>query len=122
MKLSRWLKIVGSLCFLLLWIPFAMIMITGPFAGALGAENAPKSFFWTMTPWVALTIGFGVMAVLSFIVAGIAGSMSNILIEAKGQEADAEILSISDTGSRVNDDPVVDFSLKIGRASCRERV
>ena len=39
--------------------------------------------------------------------------MSNILIEAKGQDAVAEILSINDTGTRINDNPVINFSLRV---------
>ncbi|HJS51634.1 MAG TPA: hypothetical protein VJ781_07010, partial [Pyrinomonadaceae bacterium] len=33
--------------------------------------------------------------------------------EAKGQDADAEILSIKDTGTRINDNPVLNFSLRV---------
>ena len=91
-----------------------MIMITGPFSDVIwGSGQAPANVFWSMTPWVVLTIAFGAGAAFFFIASGIVGGMSNILIEAKGQDAEAEILTIKDTGTRINDDPVVAFSLRV---------
>jgi|SRR5688572_4576813 hypothetical protein len=117
MKISNWLKALGGICFLVLWIPFAMIMITGPLSIAIwGPEQmaaGQTNVFWQMTPWVILTIAFGVGATVFFIASLIASGMSNILIEAKGQDADAEILSIKDTGTRINDNPVLNFSLRV---------
>jgi len=117
MRTANWLKILGVLCFLVLWIPFAMIMITGPLSIAIcGPEQAAAgqtNIFWQMTPWVILTIAFGVGATVFFIGSLIASGMSNILIEAKGQDAVAEILSINDTGTRINDNPVINFSLRV---------
>lgn len=115
MKVANLLRILALVCFLVLWIPFAMIMITGPLSLAIwGPEQASStSVFWSMTPWVVLTTALGVAAAFFFIASSVAGGMSNILIEAKGQDAEAEILTIKDTGTRINDDPVVAFSLRV---------
>ena len=117
MKIANWLKALGGICFLILWIPFAMIMVTGPLSIAIwGPEQEAASqtnIFWQMTPWVILTVALGLGATVFFIASLIAGGMSNILIEAKGQDAEAEILSIKDTGTRINDNPVITFSLRV---------
>ena len=117
MKIANGLKVLGVVCFLILWLPFAMIMITGPLSIAIwGPEQmaaGQTNVFWQMTPWVILTIALGAGATVFFIASLIAGGMSNILIEAKGQDAEAEILTIKDTGSRINDDPVITFSLRV---------
>lgn len=115
MKVANLLRILALVCFLLLWIPFAMIMITGPLSLAIwGPEQAfSTSVLWSMTPWVVLTVALGVGAAFFFIASSVAGGMSNVLIEAKGQDAEAEILTIKDTGTRINDAPVVSFTLRV---------
>ena len=115
MKVANLLRILALVCFLILWIPFAMIMITGPFSLTIwGPDHASsKNAFWSMTPWVVLTTVLGVAAAFFLIASSIASGMSNILIEAKGADAEAEILTIKDTGTRINDDPVVQFSLRV---------
>lgn len=115
MKVANLLRILALVCFLVLWIPFAMIMITGPLSLAIwGPEQASStSVLWSMTPWVVLTVALGVGAAFFFIASSVAGGMSNVLIEAKGQDAEAEILTIKDTGTRINDAPVVSFTLRV---------
>jgi hypothetical protein len=71
------------------------------------------SFLWQMTPWVAATIAFGIGATVFFIASMVIGGMSNIMIEAKGQDAEAQIVRINDTGTRINDNPVVEFTLQV---------
>jgi hypothetical protein len=117
MKIANWLRILGVFCFFALWFPFAMIMITGPLSIAIWSPEkiaaSQSNPIWQVTPWVVLTVALGLGAAFFFVASSIAGGMSNILIEAKGHDADAEILSISDTGTRINDNPVINFSLRV---------
>ena len=90
-------------------------MVTGPLSTVIfGSEPRPDSgLFWTMTPWVVLTVALGIACAFCFIASLIAGGLSNISIMAKGQDAQATVLSIQETGTTVNDNPVIDFSLEV---------
>jgi hypothetical protein len=112
------LRVLSLIFFLLLWIPFAMIMLTGPLSLVISGPdaaiaNGPESLLWGMGIWVVLTVGLGLAATFFFIASLVISGMSNIMIEAKGQDAEAEIVSVSDTGTRINDNPVVAFSLNV---------
>jgi hypothetical protein len=72
-----------------------------------------SNILWQMTPWIVLTVALGLGAGFCFVSAGIIGGMSNIWTEAKGFDAEAEILSVNDTGTRINDNPVISFSLRV---------
>ncbi len=65
------------------------------------------------SPWLyamgALFAGTFIFLIASLIV----GAVSNHRILASGQEAEAKILAIADTGTRINDNPVIEFSLQI---------
>lgn len=115
MKLAKVLKTLGGLFFLLVWIPFAMIFVTGYFSENIGSSPASQDggLFWTMTPWIILTISFGVATAFCFIASLLVGGLSNLTIMAKGLDAEATILAITDTGSSVNDNPIIDFSLEV---------
>ena len=117
MKLAKSLKALSAVCFLLLWIPFAMIMITGPLSIVIwGPESvgAPSNgLFWTMTPWVIMTLALGLGCAFFLIASLLIGGMLNLWMLGTGQDAEAIILATKDTGSRVNDNPVVDFSLEV---------
>lgn len=118
MKLAKLLKRLSSICFLLMWIPFVMVMINGPLSmmsGNLDDIQAAGSIFsspWFYAMW-ALFAGTFIFFIASLIVGGI----SNRRVIANGQDAEAKILAIADTGTRINDNPVIDFSLQIQPAN-----
>lgn len=118
MKLAKLLQWLSGICFLLMWIPFAMVMINGPLrlaTGSLEDMKAVESIF--TSPWMyalgALFAGTFVFLIASMIV----GGLSNQWTLASGQEAEAKILAIAETGTRINDNPVIDFSLQIQPAN-----
>ncbi len=114
MDLAKFLRRLSGLCFLLMWIPFALVMINGPLSMASGRlddiQSAADIFNspWMYAMW-ALFAGTFVFFIASLAVSGI----SNVRIIANGQESDAKILAITDTGTRINDNPVIEFSLQI---------
>lgn len=122
MKLAKILKRLSGLCFLLLWIPFAIVMINGPFAiafnGPEAAERAMNTgFFSGVGIWMvllfALVVGSAVFMVASILI----GGMANRRVINTGQDAKAKILSIGETGTRINGNPVVDIALEIQPAT-----
>jgi hypothetical protein len=118
MKLAKILKWLSSICFLLMWIPFAMVMINGPLrlmSGNIEDMKAVESIF--TSPWLYMMGALFVGTFVFFIASLIVGAISNQRILAGGQEAEAKILDIRDTGTRINDNPVIDFSLQVQPAN-----
>lgn len=114
MKLAKWLRRLSTICFLLMWIPFALVMIDGPLrmaSGNIEDLKAAESIFnspWMIAMW-ALFAGTFVFLLASLLV----GTISNRRILASGQSAEARILALSDTGTRINQNPVVNISLEV---------
>lgn len=118
MKLSKLLKRLSSICFLLMWIPFAMVMINGPLSmasGNLSDIEAAGDIF--SSPWMYAMGALFAGTFIFFIGSMVVGGLANKRVIAKGQDAEAKILSITDTGTRINDNPVVDFSLQVQPAN-----
>jgi len=118
MKLAKLLKALSGICFLLMWIPFAMVMINGPLRLATGnPEDMQAAESILTSPWMyamwALFAGTFIFLIASLVI----GGLSNRRILASGQDAEAKILAMTDTGTRINDNPVIDFSLQIQPAS-----
>ncbi|MEZ5429041.1 MAG: hypothetical protein R2747_22535 [Pyrinomonadaceae bacterium] len=118
MKLAKWLRRLSGICFLLLWVPFVMIMVNGPLSIALNgpekaAENMSQDFFAGTGLWIALTVGMGVASTVLMVASLAVGGLSNRRVIANGQDADARILAIADTGTRINNNPVVNFALEV---------
>jgi hypothetical protein len=118
MKSAKLLKRLSSICFLLMWIPFAAVMIKGPLSLATGDPEAAQTAESLLTsPWMyALGVLFAGTFIF-FIASLIIGGLSNRRILASGKDAEAKILTIADTGTRINDNPVIDFSLQVQPAS-----
>ena len=114
MDLAKLLRRLGGICFLLMWIPFAMVMINGPLSMASGKlEDIQSAADVFTSPWFYAMWGLFAGTFVFFIASMIAAGISNQRIIANGQDAEAKILAINDTGSRINDNPVVEFSLQI---------
>ena len=105
MKLAKFLNRLTVVCFLLMWIPFAMMMIN---IGDMPAAESPFT-----NPWMVATSVLFVATFVFFFASLIVGWLSNKLILASGQDAQAKILAIADTGTRINDNPVIEFSLQV---------
>lgn len=118
MKIAKILKKLGWLCFLLLWIPFGILMFKGPLSIALNgpesvAENMGGDFFGSMGIWIGLIAFFAIMSGVFMVGSIIVGGISNRRVIAKGLDAEAKILQLKDTGTRIKDNPVVNFSLEV---------
>lgn len=109
MRLAKFLNKLTVACFLLMWIPFAMVMIN------IGSIQTAESFFtnpWTIAMWVLFAATF-----VCFFASLIVGWWSNRVVLASGQDAEAKILAIADTGTRINENPVLEFSLQVQPAN-----
>jgi len=56
---------------------------------------------------------FLILSISMMFISLIAGSLKNISLMSKGKEARAEILSVKESGTRINENPVLDFRLKV---------
>lgn len=118
MKIAKLLKRLSSICFLLMWVPFAIVMINGPLSmvsGNLDDIQSAGSIF--SSPWMYVMWTMFAGTFIFFIASMVVGAISNQRVIATGQNAQAKILAIADTGTRINDNPVIDFSLQVQPAS-----
>jgi len=58
-------------------------------------------------------IFFLILSISMMFISLIASSLKNISLMSKGIEARAEILSVRESGTRINENPVLDFRLKV---------
>ena len=111
MILSERMRKLGWLFFRLMWIPFIALMI-----GMMGMPNGEYS--WSELPIIAryslIGVGlFGAAATILLIGAPIASTLTNQSIATKGIPAEGKILKISDTGTTINNNPVVRLLLEV---------
>ncbi|HEY8560450.1 MAG TPA: resistance to Congo red protein [Pyrinomonadaceae bacterium] len=114
MKLAKSLKSLSGVCFLLMWVPFAMVMLNGPLKLAAGnSQDLPAVESVLSSPWMFAMWTLFAGTFVFFIGSLIVGALSNRRILRSGQPGEATILDIADSGMRINDDPVIYFSLQI---------
>ncbi|MDF1501281.1 MAG: hypothetical protein P1P76_12510 [Anaerolineales bacterium] len=108
---SRILLRVGWLLFALGWIPF-----TGIFIGLIGFPEG--SYDWAELPtltrysMIATGITFG-FAMLSIFSSPLLSWLTNRRVLKEGQVADAKVLEMWDTGTTINENPMVGFRLEV---------
>jgi hypothetical protein len=110
----RWtptLRRFSWLMFGLAWIPFTLI-----FVGMIGLPDG--SYAWTELPLVTRIglIGSGVMFALSMvglIGAPIMGLISSQSVIRSGRKGQATIIDMQDTGTTINQNPLVHFTLQV---------
>jgi hypothetical protein len=105
--LRRW----GWISFSLMWLPFTTLMIA-----MIGMPDG--EYAWAELPLLArvsLLIGgfFVLTSTILLVGAPIVGAVINRRIISSGRLASAKILSIADTGTTINRDPVVHFVLEV---------
>jgi hypothetical protein len=106
-QLRRW----GWISFSIMWLPFTTLMVA--MMGMPSGEYA-----WAELPLLArasLLIGgfFTLTSTILLVGAPIAGAVINQRIISSGRLATAKILSIADTGTTINRDPLVLFLLEV---------
>lgn len=110
-NLSRQLRRWGRISFFVMWLPFATLLVA-----MIGLPSGDYS--WTELPILArasLLLG-GVFALISTVLlvgAPLAAAATNRSILSSGRPAPATILAITDTGTTINQNPVVRFLLEV---------
>lgn len=101
----------GWRCFTLAWIPFIGIFI--------GMSSLPNgSYDWVELPLLARgsIIATGVLfglATLLLLGTSLIGGMENAEVLKNGQPAYAKVLELRDTGTTINNNPLVHFKLEV---------
>lgn len=111
MELSKQMRRWGWRFFALMWVPFITLM-----AAMLGLPDG--SYDWSELPLLArvslIVVGFLVAgSILLLVGAPIVSGLANHAILTRGKPAEARILEIMDTGTTINQNPVVRFRLEV---------
>lgn len=106
---------LGKICFIFVWIFFAMVMIRGPLAETLfGSAQADSDDFFAGTGiWIVLAVASGIGSAFFFVTSYVVGGIKTRRIIANGLDAEAEVLRLSETGVRINHSPVIDVTLEV---------
>jgi len=111
MKTAAAMRKIGWLCFSLAWIPFFGIFI--------GMMSMPSgSYDWVELPVIARysIVGTGVMfglAMLLLFGSYLFGAVLSREVLKNGQLAEATIVNVRDTGTTINQNPVVHLELEV---------
>lgn len=111
MPLARRMRKLGWIAFTLMWIPFATMFI-----GMIGLPEG--SYDWGELPVLSrysLLVGGSLAAASTALLVGapILSGITNRSVLRHGQPADARILQIWDTGTTINQNPVVRILLEV---------
>lgn len=111
MVTPKLMRRLGWIFFALMWIPF-----TGIFIGMIGMPDG--EYAWSEIPVLTRysMIGVGVFFVGTFamqIGAIVVAGVTNAALRKEGIAAEAKILSISDTGTTINQNPVVRLRMEV---------
>jgi hypothetical protein len=108
---SRNIRRIGWILFSLMWIPFI-----GTFVGMIGMPEG--SYDWVELPMIArisiiLTVILGGLSSLLLVVGPILSGLRNRSVRSEGLPAQAKILQIWDTGTTINENPLVRLLLEV---------
>ncbi len=111
MDLPKLMRRLGWVSFFIMWVPFVTLFI-----GMIGLPEG--SYDWSELPFLAryslLAVGSFFIATFALLIGStIATAIINRSIRDKGELAEAEILQIEDTGTTINNNPVVRFYLEV---------
>ena len=111
MDLPIIMRRIGWICFFALWVPFSTFFI-----GMIGMPTG--EYDWAELPVISRysILAVGIFFFSSFIFlfgASIVGWYINRSIRAEGVLAEAEVINLQDTGTTINNNPVVRLSLEV---------
>ena len=111
MDLPKTMRRLGWISFFIMWVPFITLFI-----GMIGLPEG--SYDWAELPALSryslLALGGFFFTTFFFLIgASIAAAILNRQIRATGELAEAEIIQIEDTGTTINNNPVVRFYLEV---------
>jgi len=102
---------IGWIAFRLLWIPFILIFV-GMFSMPSG------SYDWVDLPSITRigivgTAVLGALAMILLVGSVILSSLNNLDLQTDGMQAQATVLEVRDTGTTINQNPLVHLKLKV---------
>jgi hypothetical protein len=111
MDLPKILRRMGWLSFTLMWIPFTIMMVSmfSVPSGDYSFEELPQLARYSM---IAMGFFFA-LSMVGLVGAPILSGIGNQVVLKNGLLAVAEIIDISDTGTTINENPVVRFHLRV---------
>ncbi len=107
MKLSKTMRRFGWLAFVLMWIPFVTLVTLPP--GDHAWSELPSFIRYSLT----VSGGLCIVSNLLLVGAPIISAIHHHNLLTNGVPAQATILEVSDTGTTINDDPVVRLLLEV---------
>ena len=107
MKLAKTMRRFGWVAFVLMWIPF-VTLLTLP-DGDHAWSELPAFIRYSLT----VSGGLCVVSNLLLVGAPIVSAIHNHNLRTNGLSAQATILQVSDTGTTINDEPVVRLLLEV---------
>lgn len=111
MRLARYLKVASTICFVLLWIPFVIALISS--SPAPGPDDESPVLFLLARPWL-MAMGVLFAGTFVFYLASLFFSATaNWQTISKGEEAEAKIVTMRDNRTRINNDLQVEFALEV---------
>jgi hypothetical protein len=128
MNLIAVLRRVGVLVFVLMWIPFACIFVgmaqefgslgvrlaqfvDGFIPGFLTARNGEASTLTLISTYITFGMMFAAMGLIFG--SSIVGGWLNSRLMKTGRAATARIINVSETGTTINDNPLLHFTLEV---------
>ncbi|MDD1683563.1 MAG: hypothetical protein LUO98_06990 [Methanoregula sp.] len=93
---------IAWICFALMWVPLAFVV----FAAVTETEEPP-------VPALVLLFSFCILFAILLFGSFVVGSREKERIKKTGIPAKATILSVSETGTRINDQPLVRIGLEV---------
>src|SRR5690554_373052 len=104
---------IGGICFLLMWIPFVMVIIA-LFQKDRNLFNADKGFFEGMMLYsFALVFVFLILSVLFMVGSFVIRHRQKKRIKKYGKPGKAKVISLFQTGTTINQNPMVGFELEV---------
>jgi hypothetical protein len=111
MQLPKAMRSAGWICFGLMWIPFATLILSmlGMPGGSYDFAELPTAARYSM-------ISGGILMVASLVLllgSPLAAGAENRRLRRMGRPAGAKVLDLADTGTTINDNPVVRLRLQV---------
>ncbi len=116
MNLPGLLKKLGNLCFILVFISMAGLMINLFLYGGKQTYSMAEIMevpFFQLGVWWILIIVFSVGCTVFTVLWLVTGKMIYKQIVKNGQDAEAKVLALRDRGTRINNSPLVNISLEV---------
>ncbi len=103
MALEKRIRVVAWTVFFIMWVPFCILIL------AAATDEDPGAVVRPLLIFVALCILFAVLLFLSFRI----GRLEKDRIRRTGIPAKAVVISVTETGTTVNDQPLVAIELEV---------